>query len=305
MNGLTVSKTARRVTETRRDSLAMMDAMSPRRLAAAGGLGLVAALVAALVVTGDSDDPAPAAGSTADPAPVSTVPADDDAAGADGATATEPDVAADDRSEGDTANEPVIDGVDSQLAAIRAALDHPLVPDLPDRGEHPPLREIDGWQQTDVSSLEELRGKVVAVQFWTFGCHNCTATIPHLQELYAKYGGDEFEIVGIHAPEFDHERDPGRIAEAAVDLGVTWPIALDTEKRTFRTWQTERRFWPRIFLIDQDGNVRYDKIGEGRYDEIDAAVGALIAEGRLAELDAAAAAAGEDLPSNSSVDPEA
>ncbi len=74
------------------------------------------------------------------------------------------------------------------------------------------------------------------------------------------------------------------IAAAAEDLGVTWPIALDTEKQTFRTWQTERRFWPRIYLIDRDGNVRYDKIGEGRYDEIDAAVGALVDEPWDADL---------------------
>ena len=61
--------------------------------------------------------------------------------------------------------------------------------------------------------------------------------------------------------------------------GLVWPIAIDNEKLNFRSWQ-ERRFWPRVFLIDRDGNVRYDHIGEGAYDDIDAAVGALIAEGR-------------------------
>ena len=135
------------------------------------------------------------------------------------------------------------------------------------------------WIQTDATSFDDFDGKVVAVQFWTFGCRNCQATWPHMRDLYAKYGGDDFEIVGVHAPEFDFERDVDAVAAAAEDNGLTWPIAIDNDKLNFRSWQ-ERRFWPRVFLIDRDGNVRYDHIGEGAYDEIDAAVGALIAEGR-------------------------
>jgi len=152
-------------------------------------------------------------------------------------------------------------------------------PDLPNRGPHPPLRDIDGWLQSDVSSLEELRGQVVAVQFWTFGCRNCKATLPHLQELYASYHEQGFEIVGVHSPEFSYEAEVPNIVEAAADLGVTWPIALDPTKHTFHDWQEGRRgFWPRIYLLDRDGNVRYDHHGEGRYAEIDAAVQELLAE---------------------------
>lgn len=155
----------------------------------------------------------------------------------------------------------------------------PSAPDLPDRGLHPPLRDIDGWLQSDVSSLEELRGSVVAVQFWTFACSNCRATLPHMQELYQTYRDQGFEIVGVHAPEFEFEEDVDNIVDAAADLGVTWPIVLDTDKQTFHSWQEgTRAFWPRIYLLDRDGHVRYDHIGEGRYDEIDAAVAALLAE---------------------------
>lgn len=152
-------------------------------------------------------------------------------------------------------------------------------PDLPDRGVHPELVEIDGWLQSEVTSLEELRGDVVAVQFWTFGCRNCRATLPHMQQLYADHREAGFEIVGIHAPEFSFEAEVDNIVEAAADLGVTWPIALDTDKRTFHSWQEgTRAFWPRIYLLDRNGHIRYDHIGEGRYDEIDAAVRALLAE---------------------------
>ena len=153
-------------------------------------------------------------------------------------------------------------------------------PDLPDRGLHPELLEIDGWLQSDVMSLEELRGDVVAVQFWTFGCSNCRATLPHMQELYAKYEDQGLEIVGIHAPEFGFEAEVDNIVDAAADLGVSWPIVLDTNKRTFHSWQEgPTGHWPRIYLLDRKGHIRYDHIGEGRYDRTDAAVQALLAEG--------------------------
>lgn len=152
-------------------------------------------------------------------------------------------------------------------------------PDLPNRGLHPELLDVDGWLQSDVTSLEELRGQVVAVQFWTFACSNCKATIPHMQKLYEQYADEGFEIVGIHAPEFGYEAEVPNIEEAAAELGVTWPIVLDTNKRTFHSWQDgPTAHWPRIYLLDRDGNIRYDHIGEGRYAETDAAVQALLAE---------------------------
>ncbi len=151
--------------------------------------------------------------------------------------------------------------------------------ELPDRGLHPDLIDIDGWLQSDVTSLEELEGNVVAVQFWTFGCSNCQATVPHMQELYEKYRDQGFEIVGVHAPEFGYEAEVANITDAAADLGVTWPIVLDTNKRTFHSWQEgPTAHWPRVYLLDRDGHIRYDHIGEGRYAETDAAVQALLAE---------------------------
>lgn len=149
---------------------------------------------------------------------------------------------------------------------------------LPVLDQRPDLVEVDGWLQSDYDSLDDLDGTVYAVQFWTFGCFNCKNTLPHLQELYAKYQDQGFEIVGIHSPEFDREADVANIEAAIDDLGVTWPVVLDTNKRTFHAWQPGRAFWPRLYLIDRDGNVRYDHVGEGAYDEIDAAVAALLAE---------------------------
>lgn len=164
-------------------------------------------------------------------------------------------------------------------AIITAPTSTLATPDLPDRGLHPPLRDIDGWLQADVTSLEELRGQVVAVQFWTFGCSNCRATLEHMQDWYAEYRDQGLEIVGIHAPEFSHEAEVENVVAAAADLGVTWPIVLDTQKHTFHDWQEgPRGYWPRVYLLDRDGNIRYDHRGEGRYAQTEAAIRALLAE---------------------------
>lgn len=225
------------------------------RLLSAGALVALTVVVGAAVVAGRPDDSIETAGPT-----VTTVPN----------VTTAPTV---------TSAVPTVTTVPGGTTAPPAVEPAPHTPELPDRGLHPPLREIDGWLQSDVTSLEELRGKVVAVQFWTFGCSNCRATLPHMQELYRDYRDQGFEIVGVHAPEFSFEEDVDNIVDAAADLGVTWPIALDTAKQTFHSWQEgTRAFWPRIYLLDREGHIRYDHIGEGRYDEIDAAVAALLAE---------------------------
>lgn len=140
------------------------------------------------------------------------------------------------------------------------------------------LADLDGWLQSDVSSLEELRGQVVIVQFWTFGCYNCKNTIPYLQDIYAAHRDDGLEIVGVHSPEFAYEQEPASIAAAATDLGVTWPIALDTDRRNFRSWQGSPAYWPRTYVIDRNGLVRFDHIGEGAYDELEQTVAALLRE---------------------------
>lgn len=138
---------------------------------------------------------------------------------------------------------------------------------------HSRLVDIDGWLQSEVESLEELRGQVVIVEFWTFGCYNCKNRIPYTQEIYAKHRDRGLEIVGIHSPEFKFEEDVENIKEAMVDLGVTWPVVLDTRRKTFWEWQTGgRAYWPRTYVLDRDGRVRFDHIGEGKYQELEQTV---------------------------------
>ena len=140
------------------------------------------------------------------------------------------------------------------------------------------LTELDGWLQSEVASLEELRGRVVIVQFWTFGCSSCKAVLPDMQQIYAGYASDGLEIVGVHSPEFAYEEDPDAILAAARDLGVTWPIALDTDRRNFHAWQGGRAYWPRTYVLDKSGLIRYDNIGGFPYQELEETVLALLDE---------------------------
>ncbi len=149
-------------------------------------------------------------------------------------------------------------------------------PEPPMLGQALALSDLDGWLQTDISALDDLHGQVVIVWFWTFGCYNCKNTIPYLQDIYAQYHDKGLEIVGVHSPEFDYERDPDSILTAAQDLGVTWPIALDTDRHNFHAWQGSPAYWPRTYVLDQDGLIRFDHVGEGAYDELEQTVATLL-----------------------------
>lgn len=138
----------------------------------------------------------------------------------------------------------------------------------------PVLREVpelvgnESWYNAEPTTMDEIYAAnvVTIVQFWTFGCSNCKATLDNLQALYSDYGDTGLEIVGIHAPEFSYERDPANVEEALPRLGVTWPVTLDQEKRNFHRWQPGRTgYWPRTFVVDSEGNIRFDHIGEGKY----------------------------------------
>ena len=145
------------------------------------------------------------------------------------------------------------------------------------------LTGLDGWLNTDATSLEEIRAanKLTVVQFWTFGCRNCKNTLDALSQLYTDFRDQGVEIVGVHSPEFSYEADVDNIIEAAADLGVVWPIALDTDKRNFHRWQPGNiGYWPRVYVIDGDNQIRFDRTGDGRatYEKLYATVEQLLAQ---------------------------
>ncbi len=197
-----------------------------------------------------------------------TVLRGDDSAGTAGdpAVTVAPAVVASDIDSGAAADDDGT-GPAEAVATTEPAAPTTVPPEPPEiLGEADTLTDLDGWLNTDAASLEEIRAAntVTVVQFWTFGCRNCKNTLDALSRLYADFGGRGVEIVGVHSPEFSYEADVDNIIEAAADLGVTWPIALDTDKRNFHRWQEgPTGYWPRVYVIDVDNQIRFDRRGDG------------------------------------------
>ncbi len=144
---------------------------------------------------------------------------------------------------------------------------------LADLGTIPALDTSLGWLNAPATG-PVLDARVVAYQLWTFGCFNCTNTLPFMRALAERYEADGLVVVGIHTPEFDHERDHGNVATAVEDLGVTWPVLFDDDKVNWRRFGN--RFWPRLFVADVDGIIRRDRVGEGGYAETEDVVRSLL-----------------------------
>jgi thiol-disulfide isomerase/thioredoxin len=116
------------------------------------------------------------------------------------------------------------------------------------------------WINSAPLKLAQLRGEVVLVEFWTFGCINCLRTLPWLKAMHARYGDQGLHIVGVHAPEFAHERDAAQVHEAVRRLGIEYPVMLDND---FAYWRAfNNRYWPAFYLIGRDGHVAAAAVGE-------------------------------------------
>ncbi len=146
---------------------------------------------------------------------------------------------------------------------------------LPDFGPAPELRN-DVWLNSNPLRLADLQGKVVLLEFWTFGCINCQRVIPYMREWHERYAGDDFIVVTIHYPEFSYEEDIDNVREALIRNEIEYAVAIDNEGLTWRAYG--QRYWPTRYLIDRGGHIRYKHIGEGGYDETDAAIRQLLAE---------------------------
>ena len=148
--------------------------------------------------------------------------------------------------------------------------------DLPNLGPAPELMN-EVWLNTDEPlRLANLRGKVVLLDMWTFGCINCRNVIPSLKEWHNEYSEQGLVVIGNHYPEFSYERDLGNLKQAIIDLDIPYAVAQDNDRLTWGAYNN--RYWPTLYLIDKNGNLRYTHIGEGRYTETEAAIVALLNE---------------------------
>lgn len=145
----------------------------------------------------------------------------------------------------------------------------------------PELRGISNYINTEPIALADVKGKVVLVDFWTYSCINCIRTIPYLNAWHDKYADDGLVIVGVHTPEFDFEKNPANVQAAVEKYGIEYPVVQDNDRETWKAY--ENRYWPRKYLVDDEGFIRYDHIGEGAYEETERVIQALLQE-RAANL---------------------
>ena len=147
----------------------------------------------------------------------------------------------------------------------------------------PEFGGIDAWINSGALTMEELRGKVVLIDFWTYTCINCIRTFPYLKQWHSRYADDGLVIVGVHTPEFEFEKIYDNVVNATVSDALVWPMAQDNDYITWRRYSN--RFWPAKYLIDKDGVVRYTHFGEGAYAETEDVIRQLLAEANSEFLD--------------------
>lgn len=140
----------------------------------------------------------------------------------------------------------------------------------------PELRGIASWINGEPTSLQELRGSVVLIDFWTYSCINCIRTLPYVETWYKTYGAKGFVVLGVHAPEFSFEQKVENVENAVAKYGLTYPVALDNDFATWRAYGN--RYWPAHYLIDKEGNIRYKHFGEGEYETTERAIQSLLNE---------------------------
>ena len=138
----------------------------------------------------------------------------------------------------------------------------------------PEFTGIKNWFNSAPLRMAGLRGKVVLVDFWTYGCVNCVNTLPHVVKLHEKYGNKGLVIVGIHTPEFPFEKSASNVQAALKRHGITYPVAQDNESATWNSYSN--RYWPAQYIVDQSGKIVFQHDGEGQYEQMDRMIGQLL-----------------------------
>ena len=141
----------------------------------------------------------------------------------------------------------------------------------------PELEGISGYINTSSEQIsQDIEGKVVLYDFWTYSCINCIRTLPHLTAWDEKYSEEGLVIVGIHTPEFEFEKEYDNVVFATKKFGIKYPVIQDNDKEIWNDFQN--RYWPRKYIADHEGYIRFDHIGEGAYKETEKVIQVLLEE---------------------------
>lgn len=147
---------------------------------------------------------------------------------------------------------------------------------LPIEGRAPSLSGAVAWLNGNPLTADDLKGKVVLVDFWTYSCINCLRSIPYVRAWAEKYKDQGLVVVGVHSPEFAFEKNIANVRNAISDLKITYPVAIDN---TFAIWRAfKNQYWPAHYFIDANGNIRHHHFGEGNYARSERVIQKLLAE---------------------------
>ena len=143
-------------------------------------------------------------------------------------------------------------------------------------GRKAPAITNETWLNSSPLHDADLTGKVVMVEFWTFGCYNCRNIEPYVKQWYLRYADQGFVVIGVHSPEFSHERDVDRVRRYVQEHEIRFPVTIDND---FSTWNKYgNRYWPARYLIDKHRVIRYVRVGEGGYHETEEMIETLLKE---------------------------
>lgn len=132
------------------------------------------------------------------------------------------------------------------------------------------------WINSEPLKLKDLRGQVVLVDFWTFGCYNCRNTLPFIKKWHESYKDKGLTIVGVHSPEFESEKKVENLRSEVASLGIKYAVVTDNDYATWNAYGVNA--WPTVFLLDKTGQVRWSHVGEGAYNEAEKTIQKLLAE---------------------------
>ena len=153
---------------------------------------------------------------------------------------------------------------------------------LPVEGQLPELNGATSWLNSPALTRAGLRGKVVLIDFWTYSCINCLRSLPYVNGWYQKYKDHGLVVIGVHSPEFAFEKDVGNVQRAVHDLGVTYPVALDSNYEIWRAF--DNQYWPAHYFVDAQGRIRGHHFGEGDYPESERILRVLLTEAGFHDL---------------------
>jgi cytochrome c biogenesis protein CcdA/thiol-disulfide isomerase/thioredoxin len=144
------------------------------------------------------------------------------------------------------------------------------------QGQAPEFVGISKWLNSDPLTIEQLRGKVVLIDFWTYTCINCIRTLPFVTGWYDKYKDQGLVVIGVHTPEFEFEKNTQNVVNAIKQYKINYPVAQDNDYKTWNAYNNQ--YWPTEYLIDANGKIRRTHSGEGEYDQTELAIKQLLQE---------------------------